>query len=86
MSDMVAILAIAEHEVRTSHKAIVLKEKLSLVYNAVVCRQFLFQPRDKVGIAAKVRQDMELLPLLGCSRSGERSSATVHFETPWLVE
>lgn len=49
MSDMVVILAIAEHEVRTSHKAIVPKEKLSLVYNAGVvdcafCRRGLCLP------------------------------------------
>jgi len=31
---MVVMLALAEHEVRTSYKAIVPKEKLSLVYNA----------------------------------------------------
>jgi hypothetical protein len=36
MSHMVVMLAIAEQEVRTWHKAIVPKEKLSLVYNAGV--------------------------------------------------
>ena len=34
MSDMVVMLDIADHEVKTSRKAIVPKEKLSLVYNA----------------------------------------------------
>ena len=36
MSGIVVMLAIADHEVRTSHKAIVPKEKLSLVDNAGV--------------------------------------------------
>jgi hypothetical protein len=36
MPHMVVMLALAEHEVRTSYKAIVPKEKLSLVYNAGV--------------------------------------------------
>jgi hypothetical protein len=44
MSDMVVILAIVEHEVRTSHKAIVPKEKLSLVYNAAVCLGAILVP------------------------------------------
>jgi hypothetical protein len=36
MSEMVVILVIIDHEGRTSGKAIVPKEKLSLVYNAGV--------------------------------------------------
>jgi hypothetical protein len=36
MSDMVVMLDIADHEVRTSRKAIVPEEKLSLVYNAAL--------------------------------------------------
>jgi hypothetical protein len=38
ISDMVVMLVIADHEVRTSHKAIVPKEKLCLVYNAKVLK------------------------------------------------
>ena len=36
MSDMVVMLATTDHEVRTSRKAIIPREKLSLVFNAYV--------------------------------------------------